>query len=110
MFKYFVEWNSAKTTINASQLLIKLYEEEDLRFGVDYAKGVIDSMDRPLFPKTGYFVRKEASKEQGLDIQEVGSRLSNRTGSMMGSVHSEQARSTTVSKGFKRLKKAIDEA
>jgi len=43
--------------------LIKLYEEEDLRFGVDYAKGVIDSMERPLFPKTGYFVRKEASKE-----------------------------------------------
>lgn len=25
-YQYFVEWNSAKTTINATQLLIKLYE------------------------------------------------------------------------------------
>jgi hypothetical protein len=28
-FQYFVEWNSSKTTINATQLLIKLYEDED---------------------------------------------------------------------------------
>ena len=34
VFKYFFEWNSSRTTINASQLLIKLYEKEDKRFGL----------------------------------------------------------------------------
>ena len=33
-FQYFVEWNSSKTTINATQLFIQIYETEDTRFGV----------------------------------------------------------------------------
>lgn len=28
-FKYFVEWNSKKTSVNASQMLISLYAQED---------------------------------------------------------------------------------
>jgi hypothetical protein len=28
-FQYFIEWNSTKSNINATQLLIKLYEQED---------------------------------------------------------------------------------
>ena len=61
VFKYFVEWNSSNTTINATQLLIKLYMREDKRFGVLYDHGVIKDLERPLFPKTSYFIRKEAS-------------------------------------------------
>lgn len=40
-FQYFVEWSSGKTTINASQLLIRLYKEEDKRFGVDVENGML---------------------------------------------------------------------
>ena len=40
-FQYFVEWSSSKTTINASQLLVKLYKEEDQRFGVKIENGIL---------------------------------------------------------------------
>ena len=40
-FQYFVEWSSSKTTINASQLLVKLYKEEDKRFGVQIDNGIL---------------------------------------------------------------------
>lgn len=40
-FQYFVEWNSQKTSINATQMLIQLYREEDKRFGVDYQNGIL---------------------------------------------------------------------
>jgi hypothetical protein len=49
-FQYFVEWNSSKTTINATQLLIKLYEEEDNRFAVKYNNGILSNIERPLLP------------------------------------------------------------
>jgi hypothetical protein len=49
-FQYFVEWNSSKTTINATQLLIKLYEEEDNRFLVKYTNGILSNIERPLLP------------------------------------------------------------
>ena len=42
--------------INATQLLIKIYQEEDQRFGVKYEQGVIKNKRRPLIPsfkKTG---------------------------------------------------------
>lgn len=57
-FQYFVEWNSAKTTINATQLLIKLYETEDCRFGVKYENGILKEMERPLVPKESYIKNK----------------------------------------------------
>lgn len=49
-FNYFVEWSSSKSTINASQLLIKLYKEEDKRFGVKYDNGILQDIERPLNP------------------------------------------------------------
>ena len=49
---YFCDWNSGRTMINASQLLIKIYEAEDLRFGVKYVDGVISNKNRPLNPRT----------------------------------------------------------
>jgi len=53
-----VEWNSAKTTINATQLLIKLYEEEDARFHVTYDTGILKDKDRPLNPRESYLIKK----------------------------------------------------
>jgi hypothetical protein len=57
-FQYFVEWNSSKTTINATQLLIRLYEQEDLRYGVKYGNGILNDVERPLFPKESYLLKK----------------------------------------------------
>lgn len=49
---YFCDWNSGRTMINATQLLIRIYEAEDLRFGVKYVDGVISNKNRPLNPRT----------------------------------------------------------
>ena len=49
-FQYFVEWNSSKSTINATQLLIRLYENEDTRFFVTYLNGILSNVERPLLP------------------------------------------------------------
>ena len=40
-FQYFMEWNSHKSSLNATQLLIKLYQEENTRFGVRFEKGIL---------------------------------------------------------------------
>lgn len=47
----FCDWNSSKTMVNATQLLISLYEKEDERFGVKYENGVVKNRLRPLTPK-----------------------------------------------------------
>lgn len=47
----FCDWNSAKTMINATQLLISIYDKEDERFGVKYENGVVKNRFRPLTPK-----------------------------------------------------------
>jgi hypothetical protein len=58
-FQYFVEWSSSKTTINASQLLVKLYKEEDERFGVKVENGILQNTERPLNPEDSYYARKQ---------------------------------------------------
>lgn len=57
-FKYFVEWNSKRTSINATQMLISLYAEEDKRFGVIVNEGIIRNTERPLFPQESYLKQK----------------------------------------------------
>jgi hypothetical protein len=58
-FQYFIEWNSQRTNLNATQLLIRLYQAEDLRFGVKYTtKGILESTQRPLVPQESYLSRK----------------------------------------------------
>jgi hypothetical protein len=47
----FCDWNSGKTMVNATQLLIGIYEKEDERFGVKYENGVVKNRLRPLTPK-----------------------------------------------------------
>ena len=36
--------------VNATQLLIRIYSEEDERFGVKYADGVVTNREKPLVP------------------------------------------------------------
>jgi len=38
---YFCDWNSSKSMINSTKLLIKIYKEEDLRHGVNYKSGIL---------------------------------------------------------------------
>lgn len=129
VFKYFVEWNSSKTTINATQLLIRLYEEEDKRFKVEYANGIIKTSERPLFPQTSYMTRKDkqiseeekiggsqlAGSRRSIEMDEMGgSRQSQRSivsnqASQMSGMGSRQGSVNSVnSKGFKRLHQAIE--
>lgn len=56
-FQFFVEWNSKVTGQNATQLLIRIFKEEDKRFGVSIHNGVLQDIERPLLPKTSYLSR-----------------------------------------------------
>lgn len=57
-FKYFIEWNSKRTSVNATQMLISLYSGEDARFGVVVDEGIIRNTERPLFPRVSYLKQK----------------------------------------------------
>jgi hypothetical protein len=64
-FQYFIEWNSSRTSLNATQLLIKLYEQEDARYGVKYnVNGILESQERPLVPRESYLKRKYRSVDR----------------------------------------------
>lgn len=129
VFKYFVEWNSSKTTINATQLLIRLYEQEDKRFGVTYKNGIVESTERPLFPNTSYSIRREKGEEFGEDrrgtnslhaskksedMEGMGSRhsqrsmISNAPSQMSGVGSQHPSMNSRSTKGFKRLQQAIE--
>lgn len=127
VFKYFVEWNSSKTTINATQLLIKLYEEEDKRFAVMYNNGIIQSWERPLFPNITYKtkelqeeVKRGGSTYQGSrklsEVNAMESRNSQRSKASAG--HSQMSAMgsqrmsvrSSSSKGLRRLQQAIDDS
>lgn len=69
----FVEWNSHKSGLNATQLMIRLYEEENKRFGVDVTDGIIRNTERPLFPKLSYLIQKYANED---DINELAAEKS----------------------------------
>lgn len=65
-FSYFVEWNSRRENMNASQLMVKLYGEEDKRFGVQSENGILQNVDRALNPNTSFNIR------EGLIVQQEG--------------------------------------
>jgi hypothetical protein len=48
---YFDDWNSIKTMRNSTGLLVKLYEEEENKYNVEYLDGVLQNLDRPLNPR-----------------------------------------------------------
>lgn len=74
-FQYFMEWNSNKSSLNATQLLIKLYSEENTRFGVKFEKGILQDIERPLLPKLSYLIQKYASDEEMASMSKVQSRM-----------------------------------
>lgn len=59
-----MEWNSHKSSLNATQLMIKLYQEENVRFGVRFDKGILQDVERPLLPKLSYLIQKYASEDE----------------------------------------------
>jgi hypothetical protein len=81
---YFVEWNSHKTSINASQLMIKLYSEENLRFGVKFDKGILLDLERPLLPKLSYLIQKYASEEDIDDMAGTSNMTGNQDSGLIG--------------------------
>ena len=82
-FQSFVEWNSHKSGLNATQLLIRLYEEENKRFGVKIENGILLNSVRPLFPKLSYLIQKYANED---DVNEI---LTQGKGSNMSNKHEE---------------------
>ena len=57
---YFCDWNSSKTMINSTRLLVKIYKEEDTRHSVQYISGILVNRKRPLNPKTApEFIKKK---------------------------------------------------
>ena len=58
-----MEWNSHKSSLNATQLLIKLYQDENTRFGVGFEKGILQDVERPLLPKLSYLIQKYAADD-----------------------------------------------
>ena len=82
-FQSFVEWNSHKSGLNATQLLIRLYEEEKKRFGVMIENGILLNTVRPLFPKLSYLIQKYANED---DVNEI---LTQGKGSNMSNKHEE---------------------
>lgn len=82
---YFCDWNSSRTMINSTQLLIKLYELEDQRFGVKYKDGILQDIDRPLNPKTRKATTPEPQQQRG-----TLSPTSQKFGSSKMSFHSQQ--------------------
>ncbi|CAD8169691.1 unnamed protein product [Paramecium pentaurelia] len=60
---YFCDWNSPKTMINSTQLLVKIYVAEDQRFGVKYSDGIVMNKLRPLNPQNDPSLR--STNQQG---------------------------------------------
>ncbi len=87
----FQDWKSSKGRINGSQLLIRLYTEEDERFVVKYSDGVLLNAERPLTPRVA------AKKEQarGLAALDRGSlsisRMSSTVQASMGTTQKRES-------------------
>ena len=55
--------------------MIKLYEQEDHRYGVEYHNGLLVNTERPLFPKESYLVKaygNEGGKNPALNMSATG--------------------------------------
>ena len=68
---YFCDWNSSKTMINSTRLLVKIYNEEDKRYGVKYQNGILLNKERPLNPQTAPWVN------ENMNLSRQASRLQN---------------------------------
>jgi hypothetical protein len=56
--------------VNATQLMIKLYSEEDEKYGVKYEQGVVVNRDKPLVPDSAKKTMPETAYLK--DLTEAG--------------------------------------
>ena len=92
--------------MNATQLLIKLYQEENARYGVRFEKGILQDVERPLLPKLSYLITKYANEEEVEALaagptQKSVSNLGTQS-EMAGSAHSaakEESKAVSVAEG-----------
>ncbi len=68
----FLSWNGEKSMLNATQLLLKLYAEEDERFGVKYESGIITNKKKPLVPEDIKRTLLEKEETYLKDLTEAG--------------------------------------
>ena len=57
--RYFDDWTSSATGVNTTQLLLKVYEEEDEKFNVTYDRGILKSVEKPLNPQRSFNQKEE---------------------------------------------------
>ena len=102
----FQDWKSSKGRINGSQLLIKLYSEEDERFGVKYTEGVLLNAERPLTPKIA--LKKEQAK--GLGMLDKGSLSISRVSStVQGSVGTAALKKESLKSFTEKLRETAEQ-
>lgn len=67
---YFDDWNSIKTMRNSTGLLVKLYEEEENKYNVEYLDGVLQNLERPLNPRPNQKMQNKTSSLKLLTEEE----------------------------------------
>lgn len=107
---YFDDWNSIRTMRNSTQLLVKLYEDEEIKCKVEYKEGVLQNTERPLNPiivdieKTKkQLLIKEDSKDE-IEVTDVKPITSPNLAASKGPGNN---RLDTI-KGFSKLKDALN--
>jgi cilia- and flagella-associated protein 69 len=116
---YFDDWNSIKTMRNSTGLLVKLYEEEEKKYKVEYVDGVLQNLDTPLNPKQDTKEEPEPEEthistrhndEDSSDDNRFGATemMSQTGGASSFGKSSQQMRFDNFKKGHKKLKEAFD--
>ena len=104
----YVEWDSARTTINATQLMIRLYTKEDLRFGVQYENGVLKNSDWPLNPKEDK--SKSQSIQNAMNTASKENTVNSLTLSKLSSVHVVGTNGSVGSDSKKKFDEKVKDA
>ena len=107
---YFDDWNSIRSMRNSSQLLVKIYEEEENKYKVEYKDGVLQNLERPLNPTPAQI--ENSRKIQTTIMPEEEEEANDNMGLVLGSngqLYNESAvkNKPEAKKGFSKLKEAL---
>lgn len=117
---YFDDWNSIKTMRNSTGLLVKLYEEEEKKYKVEYVDGVLQNLERPLNPRheiieevespTPQVLTKHDDEESSEENRLAGTGLMSHSAGGTGGFGqtSQLGRFDGTKKGHRKLKDAFD--
>ena len=101
--RYFEHWTSSNSSMNSTQVLLKIYKEEDTKFKVVYLNGVLQSIDRPLNPRES---SAETSQAQPTDSLEES--FDDRAPNTSKTTQTIQTKTLqTENKAFAKLKQAL---